>query len=588
MVDPRAVPDALRGPARLWTRVQLWTWGRSWTRGRLWTWGLLALILLFAAAVRLRLLGVPLERDEGEYAYAGQLILQGIPPYRLVYNMKLPGTYAAYAVVMALFGQSIGGIHLGLLLVNAATIVLEFILVRRLFGEYAGVVAAASYALLSVGQPVYGVFAHATHFVVLPALAGLLLLLRGLDSGRLRTFFLSGLLLGLGFVMKQHGLFFVLFGLVYLVWERLRAGARAPSLAGEPAREAAQAEGGGLGRRSLARRLGRETAVFAIGAALPFGVTCLVLALAGVFDNFWFWTIRYAATYVTEQPWSVLMIVLSEALERVVAPTALLWGTAGLGLVALVAGGADRGRRAFALGFLLFSCASVCPGLYFRQHYFVLLLPAVSLFAGLAVDALRRALAEAGRVAAAPALAGCLFLVVVLLTIAPQSKFLFAATPREASRATYGPSPFPEAPQIARYLAARTSEGETIAVLGSEPEIFFYAHRRSATGYIYMYGLMEEQPYALTMQQAMIREIEAAAPEYLVLVNMSPSWTARPHSTRLVFEWYDRYTRDDFERVGLVDVVSADETDYFWDEEAAGRSPRSAYYVEILKRKPIF
>lgn len=37
----------------------------------------------------------PLERDEGEYAYAGQLMLQGIPPYQLAYNMKLPGTYAA-------------------------------------------------------------------------------------------------------------------------------------------------------------------------------------------------------------------------------------------------------------------------------------------------------------------------------------------------------------------------------------------------------------------------------------------------------------------------------------------------------------
>jgi hypothetical protein len=38
-----------------------------------------------------------LERDEGEYAYAGQLMLQGIPPYQLAYTMKLPGPFAAYA-----------------------------------------------------------------------------------------------------------------------------------------------------------------------------------------------------------------------------------------------------------------------------------------------------------------------------------------------------------------------------------------------------------------------------------------------------------------------------------------------------------
>jgi hypothetical protein len=51
----------------------------------------LALILAFNFAIRWRLREMPLERDEGEYAYAGQLLLQGIPPYQLAYNMKFPG-----------------------------------------------------------------------------------------------------------------------------------------------------------------------------------------------------------------------------------------------------------------------------------------------------------------------------------------------------------------------------------------------------------------------------------------------------------------------------------------------------------------
>src|SRR5437899_8442727 len=83
-------------------------------------------------AVRIRLLSMPLERDEGEYAYAGQLMLQGISPYKLAYNMKFPGTYTAYALIMSIFGQTIIGIHIGLLLVNGATIGLIFLLGRRL------------------------------------------------------------------------------------------------------------------------------------------------------------------------------------------------------------------------------------------------------------------------------------------------------------------------------------------------------------------------------------------------------------------------------------------------------------------------
>ena len=175
---------------------------------RYWCYLLLALIVLSFALIRVRLLNLPLERDEGEYAYAGQLILQGIPPYQLAYNMKLPGTYAAYALLMMVFGQSPAGIHLGLILINAATTVLIFFLAKRLFGSLAGIVSVASYALLSTSSSVLGFSAHATHFVILPAVGGLLLLLKALDTKRLRYFFASGVFLGLAFVMKQPGLFF--------------------------------------------------------------------------------------------------------------------------------------------------------------------------------------------------------------------------------------------------------------------------------------------------------------------------------------------------------------------------------------------
>ena len=53
---------------------------------------------------------------------------------------------------------------------------------------------------------------------------------------------------------------------------------------------------------------------------------------------------------------------------------------------------------------------------------------------------------------------------------------------------------------------------------------FFDARRRSATGYIYTYGLMEMQPLALQMQKEMIAEIEAAKPKYIVFAKFRCSW----------------------------------------------------------------
>ena len=192
-------------------------------------WALAIIVFTLVVAIRIRLLGIPLERDEGEYAYAGQLILQGIPPYKLAYNMKFPGTYAAYALIMSIFGQTIHAIHLGLLLVNVATIALIFLVGRRLINTMAGVTAAASYAVLSVSPSVLGLAAHATNFVVLPVLGGILLLLKEQrvtasepsQPKQLVRLFASGLLFGIGALMKQPGLLFIPFGAIYIVWNDL-------------------------------------------------------------------------------------------------------------------------------------------------------------------------------------------------------------------------------------------------------------------------------------------------------------------------------------------------------------------------------
>jgi hypothetical protein len=94
---------------------------------RLCWWILLAVVTALIVLIRIRLLAIPLERDEGEYAYAGQLMLRGIPPYQLAYNMKFPGVYAAYALIISIFGQTNVGIHLGLLIANMATILIVFL-----------------------------------------------------------------------------------------------------------------------------------------------------------------------------------------------------------------------------------------------------------------------------------------------------------------------------------------------------------------------------------------------------------------------------------------------------------------------------
>src|SRR5687768_3948970 len=61
---------------------------------------LLGVFVLWVTVIRWRFVPMPLERDEGEYAYLGHLILNGIAPYTEAANMKLPGTNYMYALIM--------------------------------------------------------------------------------------------------------------------------------------------------------------------------------------------------------------------------------------------------------------------------------------------------------------------------------------------------------------------------------------------------------------------------------------------------------------------------------------------------------
>jgi hypothetical protein len=504
-------------------------------------WVLVLLVMLAAGVLRLRLLDLPLERDEGEYAYAGQVMLQGIPPYRLACNMKLPGTYAAYAALMAVFGQSIAAIHLGLLLVNCAAILLVYLLGKRLFGTASGLAACAAYALLSIGSGVLGTAAHATQFVVVPALAGVLLLTRPADSWRPSTLWWSGLLFVVAFVMKQQGILFGVFGALYAAARLWRE------------------------RRGWAAKLG----AFSAGAAAPFAATCLMLWLAGVFPKFWFWTFTYAREYASEASlgdgfWSFAVSFLP-----ILKQNAPLWLLAGVGLFAIWRRHENRRRATFVTAFLCFSFLAVCPGLFFRQHYFVLLLPAVALLAGAAIR--RRAMCW-------------VFVAALLLSIGLQREFLFGLDPIQACRQLYGPNPFPEAIRVADYIRAHSEKDARIAVLGSEPEIYFYAHRHSATSYIYMYGLMEAQPYALTMQDEMIGELEKTAPQYVVRVSGHASWLEHPQSPARVFDWWHAYGPQHYRLVGVADIISAERTEYRWAAAAEAYRPQSSYFLAVYQR----
>jgi hypothetical protein len=526
------------------------------------TWSLVAVVcvVILLAMIRVRVADVPLERDEGEYAYAGQLILQGYPPYQLAYNMKFPGTYYAYGLIMAAFGQTPWGIHIGLLIVNAATVFLLFFWGRRLLGDpKAAAIGAIAFAVLSVDRWINGVFGHATHFVVIAAVAGLLMLWKALESNKARTFVLSGVLLGLAVLMKQNGIFFLVLGVGIAV------------LSGS--------------QQSQRFRSGiTQAALVSLGSFIPFAVLVLVLFFQGTLHNFWFWTVQYAKEYATQTSFAEAHELLTGVLTYITKSDLQIWllGCAGAVLLWIVPW--PRQSRMFLTALAGASVLSVCPGLYFRPHYFILLLPAVGLLCGVAAVSIERLLQRVLSKSVASTVTMAICIIVIGSYFATNTDYLFSVTPRELSRVVYGANPFVEAPEIARYITEHTTTADRIAVLGSEPEIYFYANRKSATGYIYMYPLMEMQKYSDTMQDEMIREITAVHPKYIVYTLIPSSWLVRNPKER-VLRWVLPYVNQCYTLTGVAELLSNGQTRWFWDTDVFRYQKQTENVIYVSKAK---
>jgi Dolichyl-phosphate-mannose-protein mannosyltransferase len=571
----------------------------------------LTLVLALNFAIRWHLRDMPLERDEGEYAYAGQLILQGIPPYKLAFNMKFPGSYFMYALIMGIFGQSAPGIHIGIFLVTSLTALLIFSIGRELLSQTGALFATATYVCLAALPKAAGLAGHATHFVSLFVCAGVSALLVARKRNSLVWWFVSGTAFGLGILMKQHAVFFPAFILVWFIWK----------------------ESQGKTWQSLSRVI----LIFCAGCLLPLIATAAGFACAGLWHAFVFWTFQYARQYVSMLPLRAAPGQFATGFSPLFESGIWAWIFGIAGLICILRqrgifsakphidplshgdhsasqtiGGqfslsqreragvrenrsdeyAVQGKaRALASIMFLAGMAAACPGFYFRNHYFLMAMPGLALlnaaFIITAANILKTARIPGGT-SATRWLPLCLAGFIIGNLVVNNAKMWFETSPGQLSKELYRANPFAEAITIANYLKGHTSPTDTIGVLGSEPEIFFLSHRHSASGYIYMYSLTEPQPLAQQMGREFISQIETAKPKYVVSVNMGLSWYSliTPQSFRqasALQDWWAGYSTN-YNLIGAVKISRENPSQFIWNESSPNPSETTNDDVLIYQR----
>lgn len=472
-----------------------------------------AIVAVFVA-LRVPYVSSPLERDEGEYAYIAQRALRGEVPYRDAFDQKPPGIFLIYAAEFLIGGQSVASIHVGMYLATLVAMLLLYRLVSRRFGTGAGLAATLALAVASIDPSLLGQAANTEIFMIVPLTGALLCLVpkRG-APGRVRIA-AAGALGAASFWLKPVAATDIAFLALWLVFVYMNE----------------------TPRRRVAK-LASEMGWLALGGALATVPVVIYFVANGAWAPFIYCVFTFNSIYATHLA-PPLRLIPAIFWANAAPMVAALWPVLTLAATGVVI--VLRRRRqdqVLFLGWLALSFTGVCIGGYFREHYFIEALPAVSALAGIGAAGLARRLAggrsarsEAGALAALSA-------AMVVVPVVVNRATLFAPNPETICRMIYGSNPFDYSEAIAAEVERLTTPGDAVLVIGSEPQILFYAHRRSATRYIYLSPLAAPPYEGLERQlEATLREVERAQPKVVVDVGRIPtSLLAGPKTNRPFF-----------------------------------------------------
>ncbi|MDP2789748.1 MAG: glycosyltransferase family 39 protein [bacterium] len=482
---------------------------------RNWPWLVLLVVIIFTSIIRVRLLDVPLERDEGEYAYTAQLLLDGRAPFDGAYSLKLPGTAIMYAGSFLAFGETVSGIRLGLLLVNVLTILLLFGIGNKLGGRLVALIAGASYAIASLSVSLLGFTANTEHYAVLFFAAGIFVLLQYRERPALHRAAVVGLCFGLAVVMKQPTAFLVLWSCCWMLWYARK-------------------------QKPLGKAVAHASALGVAFVAPLVTLTWYVWA-NGQFSTMYFWVWTYARAYSVIMPINRVFLIFFTSGAGIFIALGSIIILATLGIFSIIQT-RKLHERLFITTWVIASLAAISVGFYFRDHYFILGLPALCVSAGFGAYAILHLLQQHNSPRTAKRGTAALLVLVLLWIPINEAKYWFCVSTTEYSVHAYPHQNFPVYRTFAATLEQFIRAGDRVAIIGSEPELLFYTGLRSVTGYLYTYPFFELQPYRTRMFIQFIEEIETAKPELLVVVEHNYSLGEKPwHNDNPLWPWLKQY-----------------------------------------------
>ena len=146
--------------------------------------------------------------------------------------------------------------------------------------------------------------------------------------------------------------------------------------------------------------------------------------------------------------------------------------------------------------------------------------------------------------------ATCLMTIaVMILVLRPDAFWMFMSRQKFVEKKTEG-FPFIDALVVAGQVVQRSSPADFVYVVGSEPEIPFYARRFSPTRFITSYALMDPTPLRSSYQSEAINDLQQHPPKLIVFVQSGYSWTRQAETPPEFLDFLGKFLKQDYRLAG--------------------------------------
>jgi 4-amino-4-deoxy-L-arabinose transferase-like glycosyltransferase len=439
---------------------------------------------------------IPFERDEGEYAYSAWISRSGGNLYKDAFLQKPPGIVYTYLASQLVFGDNVWGPRVFGMLFILITSFLTALIAAKIFNNKAFYSALLITPVMESFPSFMGLSANTEIFMLTPLMAFVACFVYSENNEKRKYWICAAIFAVLALMFKPICIYLIVFVYVWWIYRN--------------------------------KKRAFEFLVFSLIAG-SLTVMIMVIPILKNFNYFWEEVVVYNSIYIKSLGFKPINFI-----NNMYSFLKTWWVLIPFILVYLI----KVKNRMVILLFIFAIFGAINSGV---GHYYLIMIPFVALIVAGGLQELSKSI-KVNRY---------IILIILIFIMVMPFRTALAVEPERLVLWIYGvDNPFYESKIIAEIIDENSKWDDKIFIAGSEPQIYYYAKRRSTNRFVITYPLVIPSSVDRQYQNEAVVSLEKNKPALIVISNRATSGYNSKKSLKILKNYLDNLIENEYELVG--------------------------------------